>query len=62
MKGNISLKKKRIKIKGSGRVIIPLDPREVKPSNELDDEDADVRRLYQIMKNNEDTIEPKNNG
>ena len=59
MKENISLSKEWINIKGSGKkVIITLDPREVKPWDELNNEVTGVHQLYQSMKNNKDTIDP----
>ena len=63
MKASISLEKGRIKIKGKGkRVIIPLDPVEGRAWEEPDDDDFNAQRLYQVIKSNEDIIEPNING
>lgn len=42
--------------------MIFLDLREGRPWDELDDEDANAQLLYQIMQNNEDTVESNNKG
>jgi len=63
MKASISLEKGRIKIKGKGkRVIIPLDPVKRKAWEEVDDDDVNARRLYQVIQSTEDTIKPNVNG
>lgn len=63
MKASISLEKGRIKIKGKGkRVIIPLDPIKEKGWEEMDDDDINTRRLYQVIQSTEDTMEPNTNG
>ena len=50
MKTNVSLDKDRIKLKGRGKkIIIPLDPREGKPWDELDDGVEDVCQIYKII-------------
>lgn len=59
MKENISIDKDRIKLMSKGKKItIPFDTRKGKPWDEPYDEDVDICQLYQIMQNNEDTIEP----
>ena len=61
MKANISLEKDRIKLKGQGKkVIIPLDPKEGAPWEELDDSKTKVRQLYKIIQSNLDSVEPNN--
>ena len=63
MKENISLEKDRIKLKGQGKkIIIPLDSKEGKPWEQLDDTEADIHQLYQVMQSNADTIEPNIQG
>lgn len=43
MEANISLEKDRLKLKGKfKRVIIPLEPREGKPWDDIDEHDVDV--------------------
>lgn len=62
MNANISLEKERIQIKGKcKRVIIPHDPTEERPWDETNDDDAYVKKLYQIMQKNEGTIKPNSN-
>jgi len=62
MKASISLEKGRIKIKGKGkRVIIPLDHVKGKSWEEVDDDDVDAWRLYQVIHSTEDTMEPNRN-
>ena len=63
MKANISLENDRIKLKGQGKkVIIPLDPKEGAPWEELDDSEDKVRQLYKIIQTNLDSVEPNNQG
>ena len=63
MRANISLDKDRLKIKGKGKkVIIPLDPNQGWPWEETNDDDAEIRRLYQVIHHNEDTVEPNEKG
>lgn len=63
MKANISIEKYRIKLKGKGKkIVIPLDPSEGKPWDEPNDKDSNICWIYQIMKNNEDTVEPNKTG
>ena len=63
MKSIISLEKERIKLKGQGKkVIIPLDPKEGAPWEELDNLEAKVRQLYKVIQSNLDTVEPNNQG
>ena len=62
MKANISLDKDRLKLKGKGKnIIIPLDLRYGRPWEEPNDDDANILRLYQVIQNNEDTIEINKN-
>lgn len=50
MKENISLEKDRIKLKGQGKkIIIPLDPKEGTPWEELDDIEEKVIQLYKVI-------------
>ena len=50
MKANISLEKARIKLKGQGKkIIIPLDPKEGTPWEELNDTEDKVRQLYKVI-------------
>jgi hypothetical protein len=50
MKSIVSLKRDRIKLKGSGKkIIIPLDPKEGKPWVETWDKDQEAQCLYHIM-------------
>ena len=52
-----------LKLKGKGKkVIFPLDIGDGRIWDEPNDDDANVRSLYQVMQNNEDIIEPNNNG
>jgi hypothetical protein len=63
MKSIISLDKDKIKLKGKWeKVIIQFYLKEVKPWYEPNDDDADVRKLYQIMQNNEENIKPRSYG
>ena len=63
MKENISLEKYKIKLKGKGKnIVIPIDPKEGKPWEELDDSEAQIIHLYQIMQSNSDTVIPNNLG
>ena len=63
MKSNISLEKDRIKLKGQGKkIIIPLDPKEGAPQEEPDDSEARVRKLYQVIQSNLDTVKPNDRG
>lgn len=62
MNANISFNKDKLKIKGKGKkVIIPLDPRYGRPWEQPNDGDIDGQHLYQIMQNNEYTIQPNIN-
>ena len=59
MKASISFKKDRIKLKGDGKkVIVPIYPSMQNPWEELDDKEGDIRIIYQIISNKEDSIEP----
>ena len=59
MKANISLEKDRIRLKGQGKkIIIPLDPKEGAPWEELDDSEDKVRQLYKIIQRNLDSVDP----
>ena len=63
MKANISLEKDRTKFKGQGKKItIPLDPKEGGPWEEPDDSEERMRKLYQVMQSNLDTVEPNDLG
>jgi hypothetical protein len=63
MRDTISLERDRIKLKGSGRkIIITLDPKEGKYWVETSDEAHEARRLYQIMNDKKDNIEPNREG
>jgi hypothetical protein len=63
MRATISLERDRIKLKGSGRkIIIPLDPKEGKPWVETWDEAHEAHRLYQVMNEKKDNIEPNSEG
>ena len=60
MKENIFLYKDKIKIKGNEKKVMnSLHPREGRPWDEFDDEDAYVQILYQIIKKNKDKVKPK---
>ena len=62
LKAYTSLGKDRIKLEGySKKVIVPIHPSRENPWEELDDQEGGIRRLYQIIGNNEDNIEPKEN-
>ena len=63
MKVSISLEKDRIKLKGDGKkVIVSIYPSHEKPWKEPIENEGDIRRLYQIMENHEDSIEPNEYG
>jgi hypothetical protein len=63
MKAMISLERDWIKLKGSRRkIIIPLDPKEGKPWVETWDEAQEARRLYQVMHEQKDNVEPNIEG
>ena len=63
MKAIISLDKDSLKIKGKGKnIIIPLDPRYGITWEEPNDDGLDTLHLYEIMNNNENFVEPNNNG
>ena len=63
MKANISLEKDRIKLKGQGKkIIIPLDPKEGTPWEELDDTEDKVKQLYKVIQSNYDLVEPNDQG
>ena len=63
MKANISLEKDTIKLKGQGKkIIIPLDPKEGTPWEELDDTEDKVKQLYKVIQSYYDLVEPKNQG
>ena len=63
MKASISLEKERIQLKEEGKkVIVPINPSEGKPWEEPDDANDGIQRLYEIVQNNEDTVEPNNYG
>ena len=63
MKANISLEKDRIKLKGQGKkIIIPLDPKEGTPWEELDDTKEKVRKLYKVIRSNFDSVKPNDKG
>ena len=63
MKANISLEKDRIKLKGQGKkIIIPQDPKEGTPWEELDDTEEKVRQLYIVIQSDYDLVEPNDQG
>jgi hypothetical protein len=63
MRATISLERDRIKLKGSSRkIIIPLDPKEGKPWVETWDETHETQRLYQVMNEQKDNVEPNSEG
>ena len=63
MKANISLEKDRIKLKGQGKkIIIPLDPKEGTPWEELDDIEEKVKQLYKVIQSDYDLVEPNDQG
>ena len=63
MKPSISLEKDHIKLKGDGnKFIVPIYPSRENPWEKPYDQEGHIRRLYQIIGNNEDTIEPNNHG
>ena len=63
MKANISLEKVKIKLKGQvKKVIIPLDPKEATPWEELDDSEDKVKQLYKIIQSNLDSVKPNDQG
>ena len=63
MKANISLEKDIIKLKGQGKkIIIPLDPKEGSPWEELDNSKDKVRQLYKIIQRNLESIKPNDQG
>ena len=56
---NILLDKDKLKIKGKGKkIIIPLDPRDGRPWEETNNDDAGI---WQAIQNNEEMIEPNKN-
>ena len=62
MKGNISLDKDILKIKGKGKKIsIPLDPRDGQPCEEPNEDNVDIYQLYQAIQKKKDSIEPNKN-
>jgi len=59
MKEIISLERNKIKLKGNGqKIVIPLEPKEGKPWVEVWDEDVEAKKLYQIMQEDKDNVEP----
>lgn len=59
MKATISLEKDKIKLKGNGKkIIIPLDLHEGKPWVEAYEEELETRRLYQVLHEHQDNVEP----
>ena len=62
MKASISFEKECIKIEGDGKkVIVPIYPSRENPWEKPYDQEGHIRRLYQIIGNNEYNIEPKEN-
>ena len=63
MKACISMEKDRIKLKGVGKkVIVPIYPSQEKLWEEPNENEGYIRRVYQIMENNEGSIEPNEYG
>jgi len=59
MQARISLKRDRIKWKGSERkIIISLDPKEGKPWVETWEKTQELRRLYQVINKKMDNVHP----
>jgi len=59
MKVNISLEKYRIKLKGNNKkIIIPLDPCEGKPLVDSTNEEAKIKKLYQVLHDEHNNVEP----